>query len=133
MPMSPRKVQAVLVSLPLLSLFALATPVGIARADSGCLPLQITPLQVASPQQVFAMQPGRLRPQLEALLRRHLGVEHVVWMAAQEHEWPAHYELTGASWEDILEALAASYQLQIQLHPNRTAVISYLTAAREDL
>lgn len=128
MPMSPRTVQAVLISLPML-----ATQSGTARADSDCLPLQITPLQVASSPQVFAMRPGRLRPQLETLLRRHLGVDHVVWMAAEEHEWPAHYELTGATWEHILEALAASYQLRIQLHPNRTAVISYLTSAPEDV
>lgn len=135
MPISPRKVQVLLFSLAMITLSALATQVTAASADSDCPPLQITPLHAnaTSQQPVFAMQPGRLRPQLESLLRRHLGIEHVVWLVAEEHEWPAYFDLTGATWEAILESLAASYQLRIQLHPNRTAVVNYLGPGEEGL
>ncbi|MGX5914547.1 hypothetical protein ACR0ST_07450 [Aliidiomarina sp. Khilg15.8] len=131
--MSPRKVCAVFISLPVITLATLAVLPGRASAASDCLPLQITPLQSSVQTLTFSMRRGRLRPQLEELLRRHLDVDHVVWLAAAGHEWPADYDLVGANWGDILETLAASYQLRIQVHPNRTAVVDYLAPAREGL
>lgn len=133
MPMSPRKVHAVLMSLSIVTLATLAVLPGRVGAATDCLPLQITPLQTSAEAHSFSMRRGRLRPQLEALLRRHLGVDHVVWLAAEGHEWPADYNISGADWTHILETLAASYQLRIQLHPNRTAVVDYMQPAREGL
>lgn len=73
----------------------------------------------------FEMRPGRLKPQLERVLREHLGVQHIVWQAAEEHEWPSAYELHATSWPALVESLLGPYQLRLQLFVNHSAVISY--------
>lgn len=133
MPLPPRKVRAVFISLPVITLATLAVLPGQVSAASDCLPLQISALPSSQGAMQFQMRRGRLRPQLEALLRQHMDIDHVVWLAAEQHQWPADYALSGPDWEHILEALAASYHLRIRLHPNRTAVIDYVPAAGEGL
>lgn len=72
----------------------------------------------------FEMRPGRLKPQLERVLREHLGVQHIVWQAAEEHAWPSAYELHASSWPALVESLLEPYQLRMQLFVNHSAVIS---------
>lgn len=73
----------------------------------------------------FEMHPGRLQPQLERVLRQHMGIQHVLWQAASEHEWPTSYQLEAASWGALVESLLSPYQLRMQLFANHSAVISY--------
>jgi hypothetical protein len=113
-----------------------ATPM-LAAATSDCPPLLIPhqrALFAAESNTVasvsWQMQPGRLQPQLEALLAEHMHIEHVVWQVSAQHQWPSHYELRAVDWHDAIERLLQPYQLRIQLYSNRTAVIDYLPASR---
>ena len=73
----------------------------------------------------FDMRPGRLRPQLERVLRQHMGVQHVLWQASDEHDWPTSYALHAASWPALVESLLSPYRLRLQLFANHSAVITY--------
>lgn len=73
----------------------------------------------------FKMRPGRLRPQLERVLRQHMGVQHVLWQVADEHDWPTSYALHAASWPALVESLLSPYRLRLQLFANHSAVITY--------
>ena len=77
----------------------------------------------------FEMRPGRLRPQLERVLRQHMGVQHVLWQAAEEHDWPTSYTLHAASWPALVESLLSPYRLRLQLFANHSAVITYQLSA----
>lgn len=84
----------------------------------------------ASPTVVrYQMSAGRLKPQLERILRQHMGVQHIVWRVAEEHQWPSNYLLEGETWAALIESLLTPYQLHLQLFANHSAVISYLPTA----
>ena len=42
---------------------------------------------------MFTLRKGRLKPQVEVLLREHFAVQHVVWNAPEGLVWPADYQL----------------------------------------
>lgn len=105
-----------------------------AAVEEDCLPF----LQPASPVIVENVEPVRytlsaalLKPQLEALLAQHWGIQRVVWYADQHHVWPTDFELRAAHWDALLESLLAPYQLRVSLHPNAMAVIDYLPQAKQ--
>lgn len=95
-------------------------------------PTQLLSLSGSTAGVRFDMRPGRLRPQLERVLRQHMGVQHVLWEAADEHDWPTTYSLHAGSWPALVESLLSPYQLRLQLFANHSAVISYQQPLRGD-
>lgn len=112
----------------------LAMVLNLAVASSDWPPLLISNPASASQEigQVaeFKLHKGRLRPQLETILRQHMGVQHIIWLAADAHDWPSDYKLTAANWDGLLTRLIAPYQLRIQLYENHTAVVDYFPHVR---
>lgn len=82
-----------------------------------------TELLVSAPLQ-FNLTAGRLKPQLERLLREHFSIQHVVWQAPEGLKWTSDYQLTGNDRINMLEALLKPYQLYLQIYANHTAVVS---------
>lgn len=74
----------------------------------------------------FQMQPAPLKPQLEALLKKHLAVQAVVWQLDTPHFWPTEYLIQAHSWEALIEKLAQPYQIRVSIHANQVAVIDEL-------
>lgn len=71
----------------------------------------------------FELRAGRLKPQLESLLRQHFAIQHVVWNAPEGLLWPADYSLRGDTPDAMMRALLAPYHLQLRLYANHTAVV----------
>ncbi|WP_194757340.1 hypothetical protein [Aliidiomarina indica] len=78
----------------------------------------------------YTLQPALLRPQLEYLLKHQWHVQNVIWYAAYGHYWPTHYELSAASWDELLDQLLTPYGLRVVLHDNHTAVVEYTPQGR---
>lgn len=70
------------------------------------------------------LQPGLLKPQVEALIKQGFGVEHIDWRASPHYRWSTHYEFAAESWSSALRRILEPYQLQLTLYANHTAVVA---------
>lgn len=71
----------------------------------------------------FLLYAGKLKPQLDTLLKQHWQVQEVIWKTEHYHEWPTVFEATAASWEQLLIAILKPYRLQVIFHKNHIAVV----------
>lgn len=117
------------------SLFMLSLP--LQAADTACLPLHtggITSLPTeqvgsaahAAPKKVaLLLQGGLLKPQVTAILKKHFDISVLDWQASPHHQWPTEYRVDALSWAELLGRVLDPYQLQLIIHPNRSAVVRY--------
>lgn len=93
-------------------------------------PVTVSP---ASPHAAvsFDLRVGRLKPQVEMLLREHFAIQHIVWNAPEGLLWPSDYQLQAADVTAMVESLLQPYNLQMRVYANHTAVIHQLTHGTE--
>ena len=70
------------------------------------------------------LQPGLLKPQVEALIKQGFAVEHIDWRASPHYRWSTSFEFSAANWQQALTKILRPYQLQLTLYANRTAVVA---------
>ena len=118
--------------------FTVAILVAAPPSMAGLLPCQQLDV-IASPsaaalspgkQVALILQAGLLEPQVAAILRQHFNIQVVDWQASPHHRWPADYRVSANSWADVLTRILEPYQLQLVIHPNRSAVVHYRTTAQ---
>lgn len=91
-----------------------------------------TPTQVPLATTVsFELRVGRLKPQVETLLREHFAVQHMVWNAPEGLLWPSDFKLQARDATAIVESLLQPYNLQMRVYANHTAVIYQLAQGAE--
>jgi len=116
---------------------ALLLSLSLQAADRACLPLQtdaITQLaqsastsasQTAPKKVALLLQGGLLKPQVSAILKKHFDINVLDWQASPHHQWPTEYRVDALSWAELLSRVLDPYQLQLIIHPNRSAVVRY--------
>ena len=71
----------------------------------------------------FDLRVGRLKPQVETLLRDHFAIQHMVWNAPEGLVWPSDFKLQATDPTALVESLLEPYNLQMRVYANHTAVI----------
>ncbi|WP_417688233.1 hypothetical protein [Pseudidiomarina sp.] len=76
------------------------------------------------------LQPGLLKPQVEAFIKQGFAVDHVDWRASPHYRWSTSFEFSAANWQQALTQILRPYQLQLTLYANRTAVVAASSEVR---
>ena len=96
------------------------------QAPSGSVSTEPSPMPSLTPAS-FDLRVGRLKPQVETLLRDHFAIQHIVWNAPEGLVWPSDFTLQASDVTTMVESLLQPYNLQMRVYANHTAVIQQLT------
>lgn len=113
------------------SVFAATCPTYLFSAASAQSPE--APIVLEHSAARLQLTEGLLQPQLEQFLTEHFSVDVIDWRVSAHYHWPSAFTLEAATAEEVLERLLNAYRLNVTIHANRSAVVSYRYGTKEAL